>query len=219
MKKGRIAKFDDQKGYGFIKPDIGDRDVFFRKDVVQGGTPQPDAEVEYEDDQGSPRGPVARRVVLRSRPPAPARAGGPAAASPIMHPAESRGAPPQGAPFDSFYRGEELRLELFFDAAQQAATAFERAGLTQGQLRQIYQGMLSFARPLQENRITFEAAKARFGAFYAERIVRQANRGVIRGPVKEFFDAYRDLALSSPKEMLGLFRFFTNILCYFAGKA
>jgi len=206
VKKGTIERYSADREFGFIRPEDGTRDVYFTNSVVR-GEPAEGARVEYEADP-SPRGPTARRVVVL--PPRNAGRG--------RGHRQTTAALPQECIFDTFYADNgEPHQELFFGAARQAAKAFEEAGLSQVQLRQVYQGMMSFARPLQDNRITFDAAKTRFGIFYVERIVRQANRETIPKVVKEFFDAHCPAALSSRNEMLGLFRYVTNVLCYFAG--
>jgi len=56
--------------------------------------------------------------------------------------------------------------------------------------------------------------------FYVERVVRQVNRsrgGQIIMPevVQQFFDEHRDVILRSREEMLGMFRYLTNVYCYF----
>lgn len=209
MKKGTIKTFNSDRGFGFIRPADGSAEVFFHISVVKDmGYPlEEGAPVEYEDGPGRKPGErQATRVILVGEPgsnPAPA---GRAPAS----------LPPECIFQDSFYnQSGYLRQELFYTAAQKAAETFRAAGLKSSQLRQLYNAFLAFARRLAEKSLCFEAAKERFGIFYCERIVRQHERGIIPPVVKAFFDRHRDLALSDPREMLGLFRYVTNIYCYF----
>jgi len=61
---GTVKWFSDQKGYGFIKPDDGGKDLFVHYSNVEGEgfkTLQEDQKVEYEASQGQ-KGPEATRV-------------------------------------------------------------------------------------------------------------------------------------------------------------
>lgn len=123
---------------------------------------------------------------------------------------------PDALVFDSFYdEAGKLRLALFFERPAQVAALFGKAGLKPTALRAVYQGFLSFAGPLRDGRMDFPTARERFGVFYVERVVRQTNRKILPLIVLDLFEQHRDLALSSREELLGLFRYLTNILCYF----
>lgn len=126
---------------------------------------------------------------------------------------------PDDLVFDSFYTADgTLREELFYEAAAQAADLFQREGLGSTQFRALYQGFSSFAIPLRDGRLDFQTALERFGVFYAERVVRQFKRESLPEVVKSLVDRHLKLARSSREEMLGLFRYLTNILCYFDDK-
>ena len=65
MAQGKVKWFSDQKGFGFITPDDGSKDVFVHHSAIQGGGFRTLAEndaVEYDAEQG-PKGPRAVNVV------------------------------------------------------------------------------------------------------------------------------------------------------------
>lgn len=125
----------------------------------------------------------------------------------------------------SFYDSSGyLKEELFYKNPETIAKDFQNYGLKSSALRNIYNSYLKFALRLKDGRITFEKAKEQFDIFYEERIIRQANRKesnssrpLLPGVVASFFEKHRDLARKDEKEMLGLFRYLTNIMCHFKG--
>ncbi len=65
MATGKVKWFNDQKGFGFITPDDGSKDLFVHHSSIQGGGFKSLAEgdsVEFETEQGE-KGPRAANVV------------------------------------------------------------------------------------------------------------------------------------------------------------
>ena len=61
--RGIVKWYDEAKNYGFITPDLGNKDIFFhRTDLeTEGQTVEKGARVEYEVGQGA-KGPQAKAV-------------------------------------------------------------------------------------------------------------------------------------------------------------
>ncbi len=64
MAKGKVKWFNDQKGYGFITPDDGSKDLFVHHSVIQGDgfkSLSEGQEVDFETTQ-TDKGPKATNV-------------------------------------------------------------------------------------------------------------------------------------------------------------
>ncbi|CAD5960927.1 cold-shock protein [Planktothrix agardhii 1806] len=64
--KGQVKWFNDSKGFGFITPDDGSKDIFVHHSAIQGNgfkTLTEGQKVEFEIQQGQ-KGPSAMNVIL-----------------------------------------------------------------------------------------------------------------------------------------------------------
>ena len=209
-----------KEGFGFIASQ--GEDFYFKPAQVNdaGYTLEVGAPVEFEITQGQGGKTAAKNVRLtgfaEEQKSAPQSYSSP---SKNASPVSPTSAPlPAVCVFKSFY-GEDGFLEkrLFFESAQEMAKIFDRADRPEvkpSQFRQIYQQFLALAIPLRKSEKNFPQARESFGILYAERVVRAVNRDILNKVVRDLFDQHKDLALSEAREMLGFFRYLTNILCY-----
>ena len=63
MATGIVKFFNQDKGFGFITPDDGSKDVFVHKNSIQSGHPVDGSKVEF-DTESSPKGMNAVNVVV-----------------------------------------------------------------------------------------------------------------------------------------------------------
>ena len=65
MAKGKIKFFSEDKGYGFIAPDDGNKDLFVHHSDTDGSALNEGDSVEFEEGEGK-KGPCAKNVKLLS---------------------------------------------------------------------------------------------------------------------------------------------------------
>jgi CspA family cold shock protein len=61
MNTGKVKFFNETKGFGFITPDNGDKDLFVHISAVESGDLRDDDKVEFEIGEGQ-KGPCAVQV-------------------------------------------------------------------------------------------------------------------------------------------------------------
>lgn len=61
METGTVKFFNEEKGFGFIKPDNGEKDLFFHSSGIVNGPITKDDKVEFEIGEGK-KGPCAEKV-------------------------------------------------------------------------------------------------------------------------------------------------------------
>ncbi|KRV50447.1 DNA-binding protein [Wenjunlia vitaminophila] len=134
MAQGRVVRFDDVRGYGFIVPDEGDEDIFMHANDLldEKHLYKPGALVEFRVGQGE-RGPKASLVRLVE--PAPTRS---VSAPVATGPATAEGVDEDG--MCDVLSAREFRQELTETLLEVAPT------LTGAQIVQVRQGLDRLAR-------------------------------------------------------------------------
>ncbi len=64
MESGKVKFFNEEKGFGFITPNDGSKDMFVHISAVEGGKLQKDDNVTYEVSDGK-KGPCAVNVKVK----------------------------------------------------------------------------------------------------------------------------------------------------------
>ncbi len=64
METGTVKFFNDDKGFGFITPDNGGKDLFVHVSAITNGTITQDDKVEFEVGEGK-KGPCAEKVTRK----------------------------------------------------------------------------------------------------------------------------------------------------------
>lgn len=196
--RGIIKTFDMHRGFGFITVDGGGDDYFFHLSAIQ--NPE-----NYHGDSGLP---VEFEATIDHR-------SGKKRAENVKI-LEIGQALPEGCRFESFVGADScLEPRLFFEAPKRMSEALRAARVNPSQLRMLVQRFTAFAIPLKEGRMNFSDARERFGVFYIENLIRQVERKLLPPLMKNLIDAHRELIFSDPEQMLGFYRYLTNILCYF----
>ncbi len=125
MKKGTIKVFYNDRGFGFIRPEAGEQEIFFHKNVVRDmGYPlEEGAPVEYEEGPGRKPGErQATRVVILGYPADPAP--GERRPAPPRLEVSGRQLPPECIFEKSFYgRKRPPASKYLYEAAEAAARA------------------------------------------------------------------------------------------------
>lgn len=142
MTQGRVVRFDDIRGYGFIIPDEGGEDVFMHANDLLDDKHlyQPGTVVEFDVAEGE-RGPKASLVSVVKKSAGPAE-GGPVAVAPRVEPAAG-GVAAGGVVEDGLcdvLSPREFRLELT------EALLDGVPSLTAAQILQVRQGVERLAR-------------------------------------------------------------------------
>ena len=61
MATGKVKFFNDSKGFGFISPEVGGKDLFVHSSEIEAGSLNEDDKVEFEVGEGQ-KGPCAIKV-------------------------------------------------------------------------------------------------------------------------------------------------------------